>query len=184
MALVSNEEINDLRTKANIVDIIGSYLPLQKKGKDYKCVCPFHDDHSPSMSISEAKQIYKCFSCNAAGNVFTFVQNYENVSFIEAVKIVADKVGYHLTGTITIPKNNKYQKEYEIMNLVSLFYQNNLNTSVGLLAKEYLTKRGITEQTIKDFQIGLSLDSSDTLAHLLTNKNYSKETLENLGCFY
>ena len=181
MAFISNDEINDIRAKANIVDIIGDYLPLQKKGKDYKCVCPFHDDHSPSMSISESKQIYKCFSCNAAGNVFTFVQNYENVSFMEAVKIVSEKIGYHLNGTITIPVNNKYAKEHEIMNLAEMFYQNNLNTSNGINAKNYLIKRGINEDIIKEFGIGLSPDSNDTLANLLIKKGYEITLLDNLG---
>lgn len=181
MAFISNDEINDIRAKANIVDIIGDYLPLQKKGKDYKCVCPFHDDHSPSMSISESKQIYKCFSCNAAGNVFTFVQNYENVSFMEAVKIVSEKIGYHLNGTITIPVNNKYAKEHEIMNLAEMFYQNNLNTSNGINAKNYLIKRGINEDIIKEFGIGLSPDSNDTLANLLIKKGYEVTLLDNLG---
>ena len=181
MAFISNDEINDIRAKANIVDIIGDYLPLQKKGKDYKCVCPFHDDHSPSMSISESKQIYKCFSCNAAGNVFTFVQNYENVSFMEAIKIVADKIGYHLNGTINIPINNKYAKEHEIMNLAEMFFQNNLNTSSGINAKNYLIKRGINEDIIKEFGIGLSPDSNDTLANLLIKKGYDPNLLDNLG---
>src|SRR5574344_1028864 len=116
MVMISNEEINAIRKNCNIVDIISSYIPVTLKGKDYKCVCPFHDDHSPSMSISTSKQIYKCFSCGAAGNVFSFVQNYENVTFMEAVKIVADKIGYHLSGTISIPVNNKFAKEHEIMN--------------------------------------------------------------------
>ena len=181
MAFISNDEINDIRAKANIVDIIGDYLPLQKKGKDYKCVCPFHDDHSPSMSISESKQIYKCFSCNAAGNVFTFVQNYENVSFMEAIKIVADKIGYHLNGTINIPVNNKYFKEHEIMNLTEMFFQNNLNTSSGINAKNYLAKRGINEDVIKEFGIGLSPDSNDSLANLLIKKGYEANLLDNLG---
>ena len=115
MAMVSNEEINAIRKNCNIVDIISSYIPVTLKGKDYKCVCPFHDDHSPSMSISTSKQIYKCFSCGAAGNVFTFVENYENVSFIEAVRIVADKIGYNLTGSIKKEAVLKYQKEYDLM---------------------------------------------------------------------
>ena len=93
MALVSNDEINAIRAKADIISIIGSYIPLTQRGKNYFCVCPFHDDHSPSMSLSSEKQIYKCFSCGATGNVFTFVSEYENVSFIEAVSIVASKCG-------------------------------------------------------------------------------------------
>ena len=181
MSFISNEEINKIRSNTNIVDIIGSYLPLHKKGKDYKCVCPFHDDHSPSMSISEDKQIYKCFACNAAGNVFTFVQNYENVSFAEAVQIVASKIGYNLTGTFQIPTNNKFKDEHKLMELVNMFYQNNLNTSFGLPAKKYLESRGINDQTINDFQIGLSLDSNTSLSDLLVKKGYKEELLEKLG---
>jgi DNA primase len=181
MAFISNEEINDIRAKANIVDIIGEYIPLQKKGKDYKCVCPFHDDHSPSMSVSESKQIYKCFSCNAAGNVFTFLQNYENISFLEAVKEVADKIGYHLTGTITEHVPTKYLKEHEIMNLTEMFFQNNLSTSVGINAKHYLATRGLNDDVIKQFGIGLSPIENDALANLLTKKGYEPELLENLG---
>ena len=80
MPSIREEDINAVRQKADIVDIIGHYLPVQKKGKSYVALCPFHDDHSPSMSISPDKQIYKCFVCNAGGNVFSFVQNYEKIS--------------------------------------------------------------------------------------------------------
>ena len=90
MARLREEEINEIRAKADIVDVIGRYLPLTRKGKNYVCTCPFHDDHNPSMSVSSDKQIYKCFVCNAGGNVFTFVSNYEKISFIEAVYKVAD----------------------------------------------------------------------------------------------
>jgi DNA primase len=181
MARLSEEEINAIRAKANIVDIIGSYIPLIKKGKDYKCVCPFHDDHSPSMSISETKQIYKCFSCNNAGNVFTFVENYEHVNFLEAVKIVADKIGYHLDGSVTSNESTKFAKEYKIMELATMFYQNNLNTASGLTAKAYLAKRGLTDETIKDFKIGLSLDEATALTELLLKKGYELNTLSDLG---
>ena len=97
MAYIDNNEINEIRAKANIVDIISSYdIKVEKKGKDYVCVCPFHNDHSPSMSISTSKQIYKCFACGEGGNVFTFVEKYEHVSFLEAIKIVSSKIGYNL----------------------------------------------------------------------------------------
>ena len=181
MALINSEEINNIRSNTNIVDIISSYIKVEKKGKDYKCVCPFHDDHSPSMSISEQKQIYKCFACGAAGNVFTFVQNYENISFLEAVKVVADKINYHLTGNYTKVENNKYKVEHEIMNLSNMFYQNNLNTSSGILAKQYLTNRGINDKIIKEFGIGLSLDGENDLYNLLSKKGYSIKQLDNLG---
>lgn len=83
MAYINEQELNELRSSVDIVDVISSYIPLNPKGKNFFGVCPFHQDHSPSMSVSKDKQIYKCFSCGATGNVFTFIENYENVSFLK-----------------------------------------------------------------------------------------------------
>ena len=181
MVMISNEEINTIRKNCNIVDVISSYVPVTLKGKDYKCVCPFHDDHSPSMSISTSKQIYKCFSCGAAGNVFTFVQNYENVSFIEAVKIVAEKIGYQISGILKQETVLKYQKEYDLMELVNKYYENNINTRNGLQAKEYLHNRGLSDEDISKFRIGLALDEATTLKNILEKKGYTIKVLEDLG---
>lgn len=182
MAFVTDAEINDIRAKANIVDIIGGYIPLTQRGKNYLCVCPFHDDHSPSMSVSAEKQIYKCFSCGETGNVFTFVSKYEGVSFIEAVAIVAAKCGLKLSETTF---NNNFtdvnKTEHEIMDLAEKFFQNNLKTSFGETAMSYLKDRGINNDIIKDFGIGLSLDKNDALSTLLLKKNYTKEQLLQLG---
>lgn len=182
MAFVTDAEINDIRAKANIVDIIGGYIPLTQRGKNYLCVCPFHDDHSPSMSVSAEKQIYKCFSCGETGNVFTFVSKYEGVSFIEAVAIVAAKCGLKLSETTF---NNNFTDvnkiEHEIMDLAEKFFQNNLKTSFGETAMAYLKDRGINNDIIKDFGIGLSLDKNDALSTLLFKKNYTKEQLLQLG---
>ena len=93
MERISDEKINEIRNTADIVTIISDYIPLKRQGKNYFGICPFHDDHSPSMSVSPERQLYKCFVCNKGGNVFNFVKDYENISFIEAVKKVADKVG-------------------------------------------------------------------------------------------
>ena len=90
--------INEIRSKVDIVKIISSYIPLTQKGKNYFGVCPFHDDTNPSMSVSPDKQIYKCFSCGASGNVFDFVMNYEHVSFKEALGILAEKAGIEIKG--------------------------------------------------------------------------------------
>ena len=173
MAFISNDEINNIRARANIVDIVQSYLPLTQRGRNYICVCPFHDDHSPSMSVSAEKQIYKCFACGATGNVFTFVAEYENVSFIEAVGIVAEKSGIDINiGDFKQEVVNQYKTEHEIMELANKFYQNNLKTQVGVDALKYLTDRGISEDVIKSAGIGLSLDSPDALLNLLT-KNFN-----------
>ena len=179
--MVTEEEIERILKSANIIDIISSYIPLTQKGKNYFGVCPFHEDHSPSMSVSEEKQIYKCFSCGAAGNVFTFVSEYENVKFLEAVKIVADKCGIPFSGVIQKEKPKKFTQEYEIMNLALKFYQNNLNSKEGLLAKEYLKKRDLDENVIKEFDLGLALSGDVSLNKLLTNKKYSLDALLRLG---
>ena len=182
MAFLNNDEIANIRAKADIVNIIGSYIPLTQRGKNYLGVCPFHDDHSPSMSVSSEKQIYKCFSCGATGNVFTFVSEYENVPFIEAVSIVANKCGIDLS--LDTYKNNSissFKEEYEIMELAQKFFLNNLRTSVGKNALNYLNNRGIDDETIKYFGIGLSLDTNDSLYNLLIKKGYDKKKLMDIG---
>ena len=182
MAFVSNEEINNIRATADIVNVISSYIPLTQKGKNYVGVCPFHEDHSPSMSVSSEKQIYKCFACGATGNVFTFVSEYENVSFIEAVSLVASKCGMELSlDTYKSNASNVFKEEYEVMELSQKFFVNNLKTKVGEVALKYLKDRGLDEETIKDFGIGLSLDSTDSLLNLLTKKNYELNDLMELG---
>lgn len=180
--MLEEHVIDNIRQNANIVEIISSYLPLTQKGKNYFGVCPFHEDHSPSMSVSEEKGIYKCFSCGASGNVFTFVSEYENVSFIEAVKIVAEKCGMTISEKINIKKPVKTNKtEYEIMDLALKFYQNNLNTAYGAKAKVYLKERNLNEDIIKEFDIGLALDHNHSLNSLLEKKKYDIDILVNLG---
>ena len=182
MAYLSDDVIKEIRTSANIVDIIGSYLTVTPKGKNYVAVCPFHDDHSPSLMISPEKQIFNCFTCRTGGNVFSFVMDYENVSFPEAVSIVAQKIGYDLKLDNT--RNNyeeKYKDAYEIMEFAKKYYLNNIFTDEGASARKYLLDRGIDEAIIKEFNIGLALKNKDTLYKLLVKKNKSIDTLENLG---
>ncbi len=180
MPRISENVINEIRAQADIVDIIKEYIPLTPKGKNYFGVCPFHQDHSPSMSVSKEKQMFKCFSCGAAGNVFKFVSDYENISFIEAVAKVASKVGIPLTITGDYKPKEKFQKEYDVMNLATLFFQNNLNTSLGTKAKEYLSKRGLNEEMVKVFDIGLALDKN-TLYQFLNKKKIAPEDMVSLG---
>ena len=170
MEILNNEEINNIRSSVDIVEIISKYIPLTQKGKNYFGICPFHDDHSPSMSVSKEKQIYTCFSCGATGNVFTFVSEYEHINFYEAVKLLGNKVGYNL-GKENISKENQ-DKSLEIYNSVSKFYQNNLNSGLGKNAIEYLQNRKIDKETIKKFQIGLSISKTSVTDYLL-NKNIS-----------
>lgn len=184
MKYINEEEINTIRQNANIVDIIESYgIKLEKKGKDnYVCLCPFHDDHNPNMIVSQAKQIFTCFGgCGATGNVFTFVQKYENVSFIEAVKIVAEKSHQNFNYDIkSSTANDKFSKEYEMMDLSLKFFQNNLASGEGIKAKEYLFKRGINETIINEFKLGLSI-SNNSLKKFFESKNVSLELAYKIG---
>jgi len=181
MELISEDKINDIRNSADIVSIISDYIPLKMKGKNYFGVCPFHDDHSPSMSVSKERQLFKCFVCNKGGNVFTFVKDYENISYIEAVKRVADKVGIPLSIDKIKKSDNKFKLEYEIMEFATKIFQNNLSSKEGVIAKEYLAKRNITDNIIKDFRIGLSLADTTYLYNVLIKKGYDLNKLDDLG---
>lgn len=178
MAGISNEEFNKIRTSVNIVDVIGSYINLDKKGKNYFGICPFHEDHNPSLSVSEEKQIYTCFVCGATGNVFSFVKDYENISFLEAVEKIADNNGIKLTHKLNYIK--RYNKEYEIYNLAVKFYKNNLKSKDGIKAKEYLKSRNIDDNIINDFEIGVSF-SDNNLSKLLLSKKYDEKMLTGIG---
>lgn len=180
MANISYEEILSIQRKANIVDIIRDYVPLTQRGKNYFGICPFHDDHNPSMSVSPEKGVYKCFVCGNAGNVFNFVMEYEKVSFYEAVKIVADKIGVSIDISTSKKENTKKSPLYDIYNISYKFYQNNLNTVYGKDAKKYLLNRKIDEDIIKNFNIGLSLSDSE-LCNALKAKGFKDDDIVSSG---
>lgn len=178
MAYIEENKINDIRNSVNIVDIIKEYVPLTSKGKNFFGVCPFHEDHAPSMSVSSEKQIYRCFSCGAAGNVFNFVQNYENVSFLEAVSIVAKKAGLSFDYVTTEKKaESKYANLFKITGDASKFFQNNLNTKDGEKALDYLKKRGFTSESIKELEFGLST-FNNSLLNFLEKRGYEDKDIE------
>lgn len=178
--VVSEELINEIRRSVNIVDVVSDYIPVEQKGRNYFALCPFHDDHNPSMSISPDKQIYTCFVCGAHGNVFNFVMDYEHVSFIDAVKMIGRRVGVN----IDLPTHYKKPKEkgledlYNIYDIANKFYQNNLSTKEGSDAREYLSNRDFKEDVIKEFGIGLSLNNK--LSSMLLKK-YDKDILIRSG---
>lgn len=181
MDKIPYDTILDIQRKVDIVSVIGEYLPLEQRGKNYFAVCPFHDDHNPSMSISKEKQIYTCFVCGASGNVFNFVSNYEKVSFSKAVSIVASKIGIKIDSSYeekdAISPNQKY---YDIFNLANKYYQNNINTAYGKEAIKYLNNRKLDDDVIKNFEIGLSFDDNG-LSKLLESKKYLKEDINLIG---
>lgn len=179
--MIHEDKISEIRRSVNIVDVISEYIPVEQKGRNYFAVCPFHDDHNPSMSISPEKQIYTCFVCGAHGNVFNFIMDYDNVSFNEALKKIADKVGIPLEVSVNSRKKEKNINEemYNIYDIANKYYRNNLLTNDGKEALLYLNDRGFTDEIVKTFGVGLSTRNSIT--KLLKVRNFSEEILINSG---
>ena len=178
---MNNELANEIRSKCDIVDIIGERIPLVARGKNFFGVCPFHDDSNPSMCVSREKQIYTCFSCHATGNVFTFLMNYEHMDFRETLRYLGEKVGVDVSSVHIAKKNTKFDPFYDAYSFSLKYFQNNLLSKVGVDARNYLAKRNIDDSVIKEFEIGLSLDTSDDLTKLLTSKKYDLASLNQIG---
>lgn len=179
MPRIAQEEIDALRNQADIVDVISHYIPVKRAGKSYKAVCPFHNDHDPSLTITPEKKIYKCFVCGNGGNVFTFVQNYERISFVESVERVAELSNFNLSvkpTEITVHKDPHKESLYKILNETIAFTTYQMSTSSTTSAKEYLLKRGLSDEIMKEFQIGYD-PSEDSLSKFLSAKGYQDKDM-------
>jgi DNA primase len=174
--------LEQIRQSNNIVEVIGSYIPLKRSGSNYKGVCPFHNDTNPSMMVSEPKQIFKCFACGKAGNVYTFVQDYEKVSFMEAVKKLALRVGITLEEK---PQAKVARSKRELLitvyNLAKDYYKENLQNYAE--AKNYLLERQVTNETIDLLEIGYALNSYGGLKSYLLKMNINTQIMEESGLF-
>ena len=181
----SDEVIEEVRSKNDIVDVISGYVKLQKKGRDYFGLCPFHNEKSPSFSVSRLKQMYYCFGCGAGGNVFTFLMEYENYSFVEALKFLADRAGVELPEA-EYSKEEKERRDLkqillDMNKLAAKYYYAQLISENGKAAHEYLTKRGLDEGTIRQFGLGYSNKYSNDLYQYLKMKGYNDEQILKAG---
>ncbi|GEM_PF-145595 len=170
--------------KADIIDIVGRYIPIQRKGKSYVAICPFHQDTNPSLSISTDKQIFKCFVCGTGGSAIHFIQQYEKVPFPQAVKKLADYVGMEdpqLQEEVLTETQKNQQPYFACLKDVVSYYQFILASDEGLSARQYLIQRGLTEETIQTFQIGYAGDQGKTLIPYLLKKGHTRTTIEALG---
>lgn len=183
----SDEIIEEVRMKNDIVDVISDYVKLQKKGSSYFGLCPFHNEKSPSFSVSPGKQMYYCFGCGAGGNVFTFIMEYENYTFVEALKYLAGRAG------VTLPEA-EYSKEaraaadlrttlLEIQKKAAGFYYYQLRQDTGKQGMAYLKGRELSDETIHKFGLGCSPKYSGALYQYLKSKGYSDEHLKESGLF-
>lgn len=183
----SDEIVEEVRMKNDIVDVISDYVKLQKKGSSYFGLCPFHNEKSPSFSVSPGKQMYYCFGCGAGGNVFTFIMEYENYTFVEALKYLAQRAG------VALPEA-EYSKEakaaadlrttlLEIQKKAAAFYYYQLRQDTGKQGMAYLKGRELSDETIHKFGLGCSPRYSGALYQYLKNKGYSDAHLKESGLF-
>ena len=177
MAYIDEATIQAIRRKHPIKEIVERYVNLTKKGEDYWGLCPFHADNNASMSVSTRLDMFQCFACKKAGNVFNFIAGMENISYGDAIRKLASEDGIDVGNVET--KVNPYKKDYDIINLAIKYYQNNINSMLGENAIKYLESRAIDRETIKKFEIGLSI-SKQPLTPFLLNK-YELDNLIDLG---
>ena len=174
--------IEEVRSRNDIVDVISTYVPLKKKGSSYFGLCPFHNEKSPSFSVSRDKQMYYCFGCGAGGNVYTFLMEYENFSFPEAVRFLAERAGMELPEEEMNEEARRQMDEKarlrEMNKLAANYFYYLLHSKRGKRGLEYFKKRGITEETIRHFGLGFADIYSDDLYRFLKSKGYKDEELK------
>lgn len=185
MSFYSQDLVEEIRARSDIVDVISSYIKLQRKGSNYVGVCPFHNDRNPSMSVNQPRQIYHCFSCGAGGDVFKFVMEYENLTFPEAMKVLAKRAGISLPKR-EISKEAKQQADIraqimEMNKLAAKFYYYTLRQPEGKAGLDYLLGRQLSQETIHRFGLGYANQYSNSLYRYLKNKGYSDQLLKESG---
>lgn len=183
--MIDQSIVEDILKRADIVDVISSYINVIKKGRSYVAVCPFHDDKNPSMMISKEKQIFKCFVCGTGGNAITFIQKYENISFENAVKKLAELIGYK-DERLNIKSTASKQEEanaplYVTCEELTKFYMMTLLAKEGEEGKKYLTERFIDDDVIKQFRIGFCPNNPLISIKYLQAKNCTLKDIETIG---
>ena len=181
----SDDLIEEVRAKSDIIDVISGYVRLEKKGSSHFGLCPFHNEKSPSFSVSRDKQMYYCFGCGVGGNVFTFIMEYENFTFLEAVRYLAERAGMTLTETEysegARQKADLKATILEINKLAARYFYVQLKTKQGELAYTYLKNRALTDDTIKAFGLGYSNKYSDDLYKYLRGQGYNEDIIRQAG---
>ncbi|EGQ27679.1 MULTISPECIES: DNA primase [Sporosarcina] len=188
MTRISDDTIEEIRSGTDIVDLISEYVQLSKRGKNWFGLCPFHEENSPSFSVSEDKQLFHCFGCGASGNAITFMMDMENRSFIDSILKLGSRIGMELeasTNDAQTTKTSSNQQMLKAYTLAANFYSHLLlNTIEGEKALEYLENRGFTRDQIEQYEIGWSPVQSDALSSLLTRQGFDLKEMETAGlCF-
>ncbi|MGB9809541.1 MAG: DNA primase, partial [Caldanaerobacter sp.] len=180
----TRESIEKVIEANDIVDVISEYVDLKRAGKEFKGLCPFHREKTPSFMVSPTKQVYHCFGCNASGNVVTFIMNIENLSFKEAIEFLAERAGIPLE-EVDLSEEETRKKRiieeiYRVNKIAALFFHRQLFSEEGVRALEYLKERGLKSTTIKKFGIGYA-SLNDDLLNFLKGKGYKENFLSKAG---
>ncbi len=176
-----NSPIEEIKEKLDIIEVLGGYIKLRKAGVNYKAVCPFHSEKTPSFFVSPARQIWHCFGCGAGHSIFDFVMKIEGVEFADALRILAQKAGVELK-PIKPELKTKRQRLYEVSELAAKFFEKQLGNSLnGKKAKKYLLERKLSENTIKEWRLGWAPDSWHGLSNFLISQKYNGSEIEQVG---
>jgi len=176
-------DTDEIKSRINIVDFIGKRVPLKKTGRNYKGLCPFHNEKTPSFIVSPERQTFHCFGCGKGGDIFAFIMEYDHVDFVEALEELAEITGVKLTRRVgETPEAKLKQKIFEVNHLAGEYYQYILTKhTLGEKARDYLKHRGVSEKSIKTFGLGYSPNSWDTLSAYLKKKGYDESLLATAG---
>ena len=176
-----DSQIEEIKNKLNVLDVVGSYMKLTKTGVNYRGACPFHSEKSPSFFVSPTRQMWHCFGCGAGSSIFDFVMKIEGIEFIDALRMLAAKAGVQLKRE-NIQLRTERQRLHEICELATAFYQKQLEGSaVGKEAEAYLLKRGITTESLKKWRVGYSPDLWNSLSDFVVGKGYAREEVIRAG---
>ena len=179
---ISQDKIEEIKNANDIVEVIGSYVRLIRRGRNYLGLCPFHQEKTPSFTVSPDKQIFHCFGCHAGGNVFSFIQQYEKVNFIDAVKKLAERAGIPIIFQEESLEKDREREEFYVLNeFAANYFQNILFSDLGKIGKEYFLSRDITEETINKFKLGFSLNSFDHFVNYSQKQKIDLEKLFKIG---
>ncbi len=179
------ELVEEIRVKNDIVDVISGYLTLQKKGGNHWACCPFHNEKTPSFSVSGNKQMFHCFGCGVSGNVYTFIMKYENYSFQEAAKMLADRAGVQLPemeyNEEMRRRENKRARLLEVSKEAAKFFYYQLRSPRGKIGYDYLNQRGLSDETKHKFGLGYAGKSGAELVQYLRSKGFEDEVIKEAG---